>query len=176
MLLSFPCARSSLSTTLFHLFFNLLLSEPILLILFLNVVLSLATLLWLPAGRMRAPAAQELSGFTNGRHTYTRQLIFKCLGYLKGPSKGTPKSSPATPWPVKNAASGYPLEFSHADWLSLLRLLCPILLPPVMAILFPFSQILACSNLKALPRLPLAGHWPLAFSLIDQKPIGDQDL
>lgn len=49
-----------------------------------------------------------------------------------------------------------------AGWLSPLQLLGPILLPRIMAILWlPFSQFLACANLKVLLQslCPAIGCW-----------------
>jgi hypothetical protein len=62
---------------------------------------------------------------------------------------------------------------SHmVGWLSLLPLLCPILLPRVITILSPFSQFLACTNLKVLPCFSLLHHWLLASLLINRNQLG----
>lgn len=67
-------------------------------------------------------------------HTNTHQFILKCRGYLKG---WTLLNLPWLPqvqlekWPVATHPNS-----DMAGWPSLLKLLCPVLLPKVMAILY----------------------------------------
>ena len=73
----------------------------------------------------------------------------------------TPKPSPATQGPIREAAVATYLNSYIAGWLSFLQLLCPVFLLQVMVILSWSFWFLAHSNPKVPSQsfCPDIGHW-----------------
>jgi hypothetical protein len=106
-------------------------------------------------------------------HTHTPPVNFK-MSWLSQ-RQDTPKPSPATPglvgkWPVTT-------NCNSCHWLYLLQFLHPSVSHCFMVISpSPFPCFLALTTLMVLPHLSLPNVWPLASSLIIQKPIEEKDL